>query len=190
MGPAEGVMTSKLINDFESLDLLEGSKTLLDSIPDHARIAKYCSMFEDFCPIRKYDTIIMEHVLEHIEFPITVLQKVKEWLTDEGTLIIGVPNAKSFHRLAAVKMGLLSSEYELNDRDKQLGHYRVYDFNLLTDNIKKAGLTILHRGGVFLKFLSNKQLEENLSSDIIKAYYELGGLFKENCAEIFVIAKP
>jgi len=159
---------------------VEGSKTLLESIPEYNQVNKYCSLFEEFSPNRKYDTIIMEHVLEHIEYPIKILKSVKKWLTAEGVLIIGVPNAKSFHRLAAVQMGLLSSEYALNDRDKQLGHYRVYDFNLLIHDIEKAGFTVIHQGGVFLKFLSNKQIEEYLSPDIINAYFELVGSFIDN----------
>jgi hypothetical protein len=46
-------------------------------------------------------------------------------------------------------MGLLSSEYELNERDKALGHYRVYDLNTLTTDATAAGLKIVDKGGIF-----------------------------------------
>jgi len=191
LGPADGVMTSMLINDFQSLDLVDGSKELLSLIPDYPNIKKYCSMFEDYEPNPKnklYSTIIMEHVLEHIEHPVEVLKKVKTMLDVNGILIIGVPNAKSFHRLAAVKMGLLSSEFELNERDIKLGHYRVYDIESLTNDVLEAGFKVKDKGGVFLKFLSNSQIEKLLSPQIIDAFYGLSDDFKNNCAEIFIVA--
>ena len=104
----------------------------------------------------------MNHVLEHIEFPHLLLNDIYSWLSDDGICIIGVPNAKSFHRLAAVKMGLLNSEYDLNQRDIELGHYRVYDLELLKSQVNLAGFKILEEGGVFLKFLSNIQIEKLL----------------------------
>lgn len=189
MGPADGVMTQYLVSDFEKLDIVDGDDVLLNTIPDYGNISKYHSWFEDFEPVEKYDTIIMEHVLEHIEYPIDVLNKVKNWLAKEGVLIAGVPNAKSFHRLAAVRMGLLDSEYSLNSRDLTQGHYRVYDLDLFKTEFIEAGYEILDEGGVFLKFLSNKQIEDHLSIDAIDAYFELGKEFQQNAADIFVIAK-
>jgi SAM-dependent methyltransferase len=189
LGPSTGYMTRYLLNDFSELDVVEGSKNLLDQIPDHVKLKKYHSLFEDFTPSRKYDTIIMSHVLEHIEQPVEVVRKISNWLGDDGVFIICVPNAKSFHRMAAVKMGLLNSEYELNERDKQLGHYRIYDFKLLIDHSRQAGLEIISSGGVFLKFVSNKQIEDTWNDQMIEAYYQIGEHFQENAAEIYIVCK-
>lgn len=190
MGPADGVMTELLVNNFENLDIIDASKKMLDSIPDYPNIKKYNSLFENFQPSCKYDTIIMEHVLEHIEFPVTVLEKVKSWLNKDGILIIGVPNAKSFHRLAAVKMGLLKSEYSLNERDLELGHFRVYDWDLLEREITDSGFKKVHQGGVFFKPLSNQQIQDMFSNEMISAFYEMGKEFQKNAAEIFIIVSP
>lgn len=189
LGPASGYMTKHLVNCFENVTSIEGSKTLFDSIPNFNNLTKIHSLFEDFETSDKFDTIILNHVLEHIENPIELLIKIRDWLSINGVLIVGVPNAKSFHRLAAVKMGLLNSEYDLNERDISLGHYRVYDFNLLKDHALNAGYQIEYSGGVFLKFLSNNQIENSLSDEIINAYFSLGNEFKENSAEIFVVLK-
>lgn len=129
LGPASGYMTKYLVECFDKLTIVEGSKTLIDQIPDYVNVEKINCLFEDYTPYNTYDTIIINHVLEHIDEPIRFLSKVCEWLSDDGICILGVPNAKSFHRLAAVKMGLLSSEYDLNSRDLELGHCRVYDLN-------------------------------------------------------------
>ena len=91
--------------------------------------------------------------------------------------------------MAAVKIGLLNTENELNERDKELGHYRVYDFDLLRKHLSDAGFNIIAEGGVFLKFLSNQQTVEYLSEGIIDAYFKLGEEFKNNAAEIFVVAQ-
>lgn len=189
MGPAEGVMTQWLVNDFSQIDLLDGSQKLLDIIPHYSNIKKICSLFENFVPTQKYDTIIMEHILEHIEDPTSVLKRVKVWLSKGGRIIIGVPNAKSFHRLAAVKMGLLNSEYSLNSRDHALGHKRVYDLKTLKEHVISSGLNIIYSGGVFLKPLSNGQIEKNWTPQMMDGFYELGKQFPNNTAEIYVIAE-
>lgn len=189
LGPANGIMTKYLKNDFEKLYIVEGSKQLLKQIPNYRNIIKIHSLFEDFKSKIKYDTIMMNHVLEHIKEPVKMLEGIRKLLKKNGIMILGVPNAKSFHRLAAVKMGLLKTEYQLNERDKQLGHFRVYDFNLLKKHVTNAGFKIIDEGGIFVKFLSNKQIENSLNKEIVQAYFELGNQFKNNSAEIFLILK-
>ena len=151
LGPAMGHMTKFLVNDFENISVVEGSKELLDLIPNYDNIEKHHSYFEEFETDKKFDTIIMSHVLEHIENPIKILKLISRWLSENGIIIISVPNSKSLHRLAAVEMGLLESEYELNQRDLVLGHYRVYDLNSLKKDIIESSLKIIDEGGVFFE---------------------------------------
>lgn len=187
LGPALGQMTKYLVNDFDKLDLIDGSKELLDQIPNYKNVEKYHSYFEDFETESKYDTIIMSHVLEHIENPIELLKKIAQWLEDDGTLIISVPNAKSLHRQVAVQMGLLDSEFQLNDRDHKLGHYRVYDLSNLKSHAKRAGYTLLEEGGIFLKPVSNGQIEGNWDDEMIRGFFEIGKRFPSLCAEIYIV---
>jgi SAM-dependent methyltransferase len=187
LGPASGYMTKYLVNDFDSLHLIEGSLDLLDQIPAYDNVIKHHSMFEDFNTSLKFDTIIMSHVLEHIEQPVSVLQKIKTWLAKEGIFVISVPNAKSIHRMVAVKMGLLKTENTLNERDHSLGHYRVYDMETLCADINAAGYKILHKGGSFLKPISNGQIEQYWTPEMVDGFFEVGKQFPENCAEIFVV---
>lgn len=188
-GPATGYMTKYLVNDFKKLYAIEGAATLLDKIPDYKNIIKVKSLFENYKPKIKFDTIILNHVLEHIENPVHLLKKMREWISEKGVICVGVPNAKSFHRLAAVKMGLLKTEYELNERDKKSGHYRVYDFNLLKQHAIESGYEIINMGGVFIKFLSNYQMEQFFSEQMIQAFFEISESCPENCAVIYVILK-
>lgn len=187
LGPGNGTMTQLLAKYFNELTVVEGAATLLNQIPEQANLEKVHSLFDDYNPGKCFDTIIMNHVLEHIEYPLPLLEKIRNWLADDGVFILGVPNAKSFHRLAAVKMGLLQSEYALNERDHALGHYRVYDLPSLKQDALQAGFKIADEGGIFLKFLSNKQIEERLDDAIVNAYFEIAPDFYENAAEIFLI---
>jgi len=180
-------MTKHLIDNFKEIHLIEGSKELLEKIPDYENLKKVHSLFEDYETDSKYDTIIMSHVLEHIENPVGVLKKIHNWLAKDGVFLVSVPNAKSIHRMAAVEMGLLESIYSLNARDKELGHYRVYDLDKLEDDIKDAGFSIIKTGGIFLKPLSNKQIEDNWTDEMIEGFYKLGHVFTDNCAEIYIV---
>jgi 2-polyprenyl-3-methyl-5-hydroxy-6-metoxy-1,4-benzoquinol methylase len=147
------------------------------------------SLFEEYEPKELYDTIIMNHVLEHIENPIALLKRIYNWLANDGVFIVGVPNAKSYHRLAAVEMGLLKTEYELNIRDIELGHFRVYDIDLLKNHVLSANFKIIKEGGIFLKFLSNEQIQKYLNDSIISAYFNLAESFYYNSAEIYLVLK-
>jgi hypothetical protein len=187
LGPASGYMTKLLINEFDNLHIVEGSENLLKQIPEYSNVTKFHSLFEEFETNYKYSTIIMSHVLEHIEDPVAVLTKIYDWLDDDGVFLISVPNAKSIHRMVAVEMGLLSSIYELNSRDNELGHYRVYDHDALKAHLMQAGYKIKETGGVFLKPISNGQIEKNWSAEMINGFYKVGKYFQEYCAEIFVV---
>jgi 2-polyprenyl-3-methyl-5-hydroxy-6-metoxy-1,4-benzoquinol methylase len=187
LGPAMGHMTKFLVNDFDTIDVVEGSKELLDMIPNYDNIVKHHSYFEEFVTNEKFDTIVMSHVLEHIEYPVSLLKLISQWLSDDGVLLVSVPNAKSFHRLAAVEMALLNSEYDLNQRDLDLGHYRVYDLKLLNKDVFDSGLKVINEGGVFLKPVSNGQIEHNWTDQMINGFFKLGNKFPEFCAEIFVV---
>ena len=188
LGPASGFMTKQMLHDFEKIHLIEASQALLDQIPDYSNVIKHCAMFEDFETDMQFHTIIMSHVLEHIENPVQVLSKIRNWLASDGVFIVSVPNAKSIHRKVAVKMGLLPSEYTLNERDHALGHYRVYDLDKLANDILAAGYKIVAKGGSFLKPISNGQIEQYWTGTMIDGFYEIGKEFPEYCADIFVIA--
>ncbi len=187
VGPASGYMTKYLVKEFETLDLVEGSGELLKQIPDYPNVIKNHAMIEEFEPSKKYDTIIMSHVLEHVHDPVAILQRIRTWLKDDGVFLLAVPNARSIHRMVAVQMGLLENEFQLNERDHSLGHYRVYDTANLKKDVLAAGYTVIEVGGYYLKPLTNGQIEKNWTPEMIEGFFKVGKFFPENCAEIFII---
>tara|TARA_B110000003_G_scaffold165611_1_gene165581 strand:+ start:4474 stop:5355 length:882 start_codon:yes stop_codon:yes gene_type:complete len=55
---------------------------------------KCVSSFEDLYGKHMFDTITLNHVLEHLEDPFDVLSNLKMLLKDNGTIIIEVPHAR------------------------------------------------------------------------------------------------
>jgi hypothetical protein len=103
--------------------------------------------------------------------------------------IVTVPNADSIHRHVGVAMGMLGEVTDLNEADHRIGHRRVYTRATLVADVTASGLEVEHAGGVFLKPLSNGQIEEQWSEELVLAFYEVGKRFPEMCAELMVVAE-
>lgn len=189
LGPAEGQMTQFLINDFARLTVVDGALDLLNIIPNHPNLLKIHSLFEDFKPQQVYNTIILEHILEHVEHPIQLIQDASKWLAPKGRMLLGVPNGNSIHRLAAVKMRLLRHQCELNPRDLAQGHRRVYTHATFRKDIETSGVRVVEMGGVFFKPLSNQQIQDAWNEDMLNGFYELGKDFPENAADIYAVCE-
>ena len=88
MGPAEGVMTPHLYRAFAELTLVEGAerfcRDLESRFPDAAVVH---SLFEDFSPPGRFDTIVLGHVLEHVDSPAEILRRASAWLARRGHVL-------------------------------------------------------------------------------------------------------
>ncbi|HZT73252.1 MAG TPA: class I SAM-dependent methyltransferase [Terriglobales bacterium] len=190
LGSGDGEMTALLTGVAQHLVVVDGSPELLAELPDAPNLQKICALFEEFEPGMRFNTVIADHVLEHVLDPVALLKRAANWVAPGGRLLVGVPNALSVHRLAAVKMGLLSHPAALNDRDRALGHRRVYTLAELRRDLVEAGLTIAATGGVFLKPLSHAQMQEHWTDAMLAAFFELGAEFPQNAAEIYAACEP
>lgn len=189
LGPAEGVMTDLLASTFPELTVVEGSERFCaDLRARHPGAEVVHALFEDFTPARTFDTIVMGHVLEHVEDPRALLRRAREWLTPDGVLCAAVPNARSLHRQAAVLMGLLPAEDALNEADRQHGHRRVFNPESFRADILGAGLRLRFFGGFWLKPVSNAQLEAHWTPEMVRAFMALGERYPDIAAENYVIA--
>jgi 2-polyprenyl-3-methyl-5-hydroxy-6-metoxy-1,4-benzoquinol methylase len=190
LGPAEGLMTEKLISIDSNLTVIEGSRVFADLLSGHyPSITIVNTLFEETELKKKYDTIILGHVLEHVENPARVLNKVKEWLAPGGMVYCAVPNARSLHRQAAVEMGLLNSIFDLSEKDKHHGHLRIYTPELLQTEFIKQNFSIFVKGGYWLKPVSDSQIEASWTPEMLNAFMKLGEFYPDIAAEIYVIAK-
>jgi 2-polyprenyl-3-methyl-5-hydroxy-6-metoxy-1,4-benzoquinol methylase len=189
MGPAEGVMTELLAASDFDLTVVEGSSLFCDSLRQRfPKTNVVHALFEEFEPAGPFDTIVLGHVLEHVEDPVSVLRRVRGWLAPGGTVFGAVPNARSLHRQAAVVMGLLEQEDALNEADRHHGHRRVFTPESFRNSFIAAGLRVDVFGGYWLKPLSNGQLEQAWTQPMLDAYMQLGERYPDIAGEIYVVA--
>ena len=189
MGCANGVMTERLSAHFPAVDVVDGSEIYLKDVSNRLRKRKniryFHSLFESFAPVDRYNSIIMARVLEHLIDPVRMLRTVAEWLEPNGQVHIVVPNALSLHRRIGVAMGLIPSCDSLDERDLQVGHKRVYGIETIRTDVESAGLVVRDLAGIFLKPLSNAQMEK-WEGKILDALFEVGKDLPNYCAEIYV----
>ncbi len=189
MGPAEGVMTDLLATTGKAMTLVEGSSLFCDDLRQRFPEAQvFHSLFEEFEPKERYDTIVLGHVLEHVEDPVGIVSRARHWLKPGGYLFAAVPNSRSVHRQAAVVMGMLPEEDALNELDIHHGHRRVYNPETFRSDFTKAGLKVDVFGGYWLKPLSNGQLEEHWTPEMMDAFMQLGERYPDIAGEIYVVA--
>jgi 2-polyprenyl-3-methyl-5-hydroxy-6-metoxy-1,4-benzoquinol methylase len=189
LGPAEGLMTELLAPAFASLTIVDGSERFCEDLRQRFPAARVIhSLFEHFEPDDRFDTIVLGHVLEHVEDPAALLRRAATWLAPNGIICAAVPNARSVHRQAAVLLGMLPEEHALNATDLHHGHRRVYDPESFRHEFLAAGLRIRVFGGYWLKPLSNAQLDAQWSPEVLHAYMQVGERYPDIAAEIYVIA--
>ncbi|MEJ7813447.1 MAG: class I SAM-dependent methyltransferase [Gemmatimonadaceae bacterium] len=190
LGAAEGVMTNYLARRGQPLTIVEGSgRFCADLRARFPQCEVVHALFEEFEPGRAFDNIVLGHVLEHVDDPVRILARVRSWLSERGRVVASVPNARSLHRQAAVSLGLLQFEEELNDLDRHHGHRRVYNPETFRRDFRAAGFTVETFGGYWIKPLSNQQLDSTWTDEMIQAFMQLGERYPDIAAEIYVVAR-
>ncbi len=170
LGYGDGLFLES-ISDFNHVTLVEGSSELVEVARSRVKklnlnVNVINSLFEDFSPNVQFDIVVASHVLEHVDDPRYLLTKIKTWLKPKGLLICIVPNRESLHRRLGLKMGMISKLDELSDRDKVVGHQRVYSLKDLELDLSRSGFQTLESRGFFTKALSNAQML-GLSKEVI-----------------------
>lgn len=188
LGLGNGLISKALDNHVIKQVVVEGSKTIIEKFSFKSQNSIFVeSYFENFVTEEKFDVILANHVLEHVEDPIWLMRhKFTQWLDENGIIFVTVPNASSIHRLIGKHMGLLKSEYDLNESDVRAGHKRVYDMARLAKDILDAGLEIVDCGGYNLKLVSLKQMHD-WSQELLDAIFEVSKKVPpEICSNLWV----
>ena len=136
----------------------------------------------------QFDDIVMAGLLEHVENPLEMLRRARSWVTAAGHLHVSVPNALSLHRRLGVAMGKLAQVDAMSDRDRDMGHRRIYQPSMLMSQLKESGWQIIHWEGILLKPLSSAQMND-WPDDVIDGLIEAGRLLPEWCAELYFVCQ-
>lgn len=197
-GSATGQMTEILSKLAKQVVAVDGSREFIRIAKERVRNAEnvtfHESYFETFTLDETFDCLILHHILEHVEAPLILLPKISSFLNKDGFIAISIPNAHALSRQLAVKMGLLTSVYDLTENDKHHGHFRVYDWKMLEEQIIISGFTIIGKHGLSFKLFSDKQNIEMLNANIIaeeqiKGLWKLGDEFPDIAGAIMIVAK-
>jgi 2-polyprenyl-3-methyl-5-hydroxy-6-metoxy-1,4-benzoquinol methylase len=198
LGSFKGDFTKRLTPHFQDITCVEISSEAISEAKSKILdqpIKWVEGRFEDINLPTKYDNIILTHVLEHIDDPIRLLEKINnKWLSKDGKLFIVVPNANAPSRQIAVKMGLISNNTSITPSEKEHGHVITYTLDMLEGHAQKGGLDVTNRSGIFFKALANFQWDQLLNTDIIsKEYldgcYALGHQYPDLCSSIMLVCK-
>ncbi len=197
LGSFKGEFTKRLMPHFNDITCVEASdeavadaKALLGG-----EVKFYNALFEDLALPEKYDNIVLTHVLEHIDDPVSLLKKINdEWLSDTGRFFLVCPNANAPSRQIAVKMGLITHNSAVTPAEKEHGHVITYTLDTLERDARAAGLNVVHRSGIFFKALANFQWDRLLQTDIISEKYlegcfQLGQVYPDLCSSIFLMCE-
>lgn len=197
LGSFKGNFSSKLLPLTDSLTCVEASDVAINEARNRFgnSITFINDIFENVTLPCKYDNVIMTHVLEHLDDPIKILQRInQEWLSEKGKLLLAVPNANAPSRQIAVKMGLISHNTAVTPGEKAHGHKITYTLDTLERDALAAGLNVVHRSGIFFKALANFQWDKILDSDVIspeylEGCYQLGQIYPDLCSSIFLVCE-
>ncbi|MFN3713122.1 MAG: GNAT family N-acetyltransferase [Alcanivoracaceae bacterium] len=197
LGSFEGAFTARLAEHCNSITCVEASSEAAavarERLGNKAAIIN--DRFESASLDGQYETIVMTHVLEHLDDPVSVLARVNnEWLADSGRFIIACPNANAPSRQIAVKMGLISHNAAVTPGEQEHGHRITYSLDTLERDARLAGLKVIHRGGIFFKALANFQWDRLLQTDIVSAdylegCYMLGQHYPDLCSSIYLVCE-
>jgi SAM-dependent methyltransferase len=197
LGSFKGDFTARLTEHFSDLSCVEASDQAMEEARQRLgdKVQYFNSLFETVQLPRRYDNIVMTHVLEHLDAPIAVLGRInREWLAPGGRFFLACPNANAPSRQIAVKMGLIDHNAAVTPAEAEHGHRCTYALDTLERDATRAGLKVIHRSGIFFKALANFQWDRLLKTDIITpAYlegcYQLGQQYPDLCSSIYLVCE-
>jgi 2-polyprenyl-3-methyl-5-hydroxy-6-metoxy-1,4-benzoquinol methylase len=197
LGSFKGDFTKRLISYFDDVTCVEASSDAIDEARQKLgdKVTFINALFENVTLPKRYDNIVLTHVLEHLDDPVAVLRRINdEWLAPGGLLFLVCPNANAPSRQIAVKMGLITHNTAVTQAEAEHGHRCTYTLDTLERDAVAARLKVVHRSGIFFKALANFQWDRLLQTDIIsKEYlegcYKLGQQYPDLCASIFLMCE-
>lgn len=190
VGPAEGVMTELLAQLQPELHIVEGSEIFCADLRRRfPQATVHGSLVEDFDTGQRFQAIVLSHVLEHVLEPVGVLRNLARLLQPGGFIFLAVPNSRSLHRQAGVLLGHLNYEEDMSPLDHAHGHRRVYNPETLRRDIQRAGLSLEHFGGFWIKAYSNAQTQTVSRPEDLRAFFRLGERYPDIAAELYAIVR-
>jgi len=105
LGSFKGDFTRRLLPYFSDVTCVEGSEVALSEARKSLRddpVTFVHSTFETAALPKRYEHVVLTHVLEHLDDPVGLLTRInREWLAERGRLFLVCPNANAPSRQIA-----------------------------------------------------------------------------------------
>lgn len=162
LGYINNIWTDALLAAGGTVDILEAASNHVEkareTFRDNSQVTVHHTLFEDYKPQEKYDTILMSGVIKHIPDDLGFLRQARAWLKPDGVVIGCTQNSRSFHRRLGTYMGLELAPEAHNKRDLEVFNVHQYDRFKWRALFLEAGYDVKKVEGVFLKILSTEQM--------------------------------
>ncbi len=198
LGYINGLWTRALLAAGGSVDVLEAAPShVARARADFAgddRVRVFQTLFEEFQPAGRYDTILMAGVIKHIPDDVGFLRRARAWLAPGGVVIACTQNSRSFHRRLGAYMGLELAPDADNQRDREVMNLHHYDRFQWRALFLRAGYEVERVEGVFLKILSTQQLmglaEKQDIGRLLEGLRQLGEELQDYAWYLMLVARP
>lgn len=164
----------KIFSDYDKMTIVEPGelyyKMAIEKAREDPRIVFYNDRVESLLEFLKednFDIIIIGGFLHEVSNPDLVLATVRKIASNNTHIYSFVPNAKSFHRLLAYEMGLISSIYQMSEHDLLFQRQVVFDKDMINGLIVNNGFQILDSATYFIKPFSHKQMSGLIESGVV-----------------------
>lgn len=131
VGCGSGLLALYLKECGYSMEVTDIDKSLLVEIEDKYGIHGYCGDIVEIGFDKKYDAVILNNVLEHLDNPVAVLRRMNELLKSDGLVFIEVPNIDS------LQFRIFKNRWFPLQLPEHLYHFSVASLDLIAE---KAGL--------------------------------------------------
>ena len=139
----------------------------------------------------KYDMILMSSLLHEIPDSASLLSATANLCHAETIVHLNVPNAKSFHRVLALEMGLIPTLYEKSQVQQQMQQSHTFDLASLAKLSTECGFKVIEQGSFFVKPFTHAQMASLQASGLVTdvmldGLYQLSKHFPEHGSEIYM----
>lgn len=193
LGLGHGHTALNFCKYFEKYTIIEGSKEIINLFnsknPDlHPNIV--LNYFENYQADEKFDNILMGFILEHVDDPIFILKKYKDFLKPNGSVFITVPNTLALNKRYGYHAGLIDDLNKLTRNELDFGHKRLFTVESISKMVEETGYKIERIEGIFLKPITTSQIKQlNMSEEILQSMLKVGIDYPELCVSLFMEIK-
>ena len=113
---------------------------------------------------RRFDFIVVSSLLHEVSDPVALLAAVRSLCDDQTVVHFNVPNVRSFHRLLALEMGLISDLFEQSETERRFQRHTRFDAARLSEMLQANGFRILDSATYFIKPFTHAQMEALMQS--------------------------